>query len=283
MNEILKQTLFVNAIIHNADQQVLLVRRSNLDRFLPGYLELPGGRVGLGETLEHALGRKLERELNIDFKNPMYYCSLAHVDSSGPYVRSVFEVSIDESQQIKLASNYDGYVWVDKQESFDSKLAADTLTVLERYLGENKSISDVSGTTLTINTDGGSRGNPGPSASAFVVRDAYGKTVMSDGAYIGITTNNQAEYTAVALALKAVSRIAGSNDTILFNIDSLLVVNQLNGLYKVKNRDLWPINQEIRELMKGFAGVRFTHVPREQNVGADDKVNEILDLHSSSR
>lgn len=283
MNEILKQTLFVNGLIHNADQQVLLVRRSHSDRFLPGYLELPGGRVELGETLEHALGRKLERELGIEVKNPMYYCSLAHVDSSGPYVRSVFEVSLDESQQISLASNYDECVWVDKQQSLDSKLATDARTVLERYLGEDQAITDVSKTTLTINTDGGSRGNPGPSASAFVICDAHGKTVLSDGAYIGITTNNQAEYTAVALALKAATRIAGADDTILFNIDSLLVVNQLNGLYKVKNRELWPINQEIRELMKHFASVRFTHIPREENVAADGKVNEILDQHSSSR
>ena len=135
---------------------------------------------------------------------------------------------------------------------------------------------------FSLYTDGGSRGNPGPSASAYVIYNKYDEILESGGSYIGITTNNQAEYTGVLLGLKAAQQYAGKDDAILFNIDSLLVVNQMNGLYKVKNRELWPLNQQIRELMREFGQVRFNHVPRENNTVADAKVNEILDAHASS-
>ena len=83
------------------------------------------------------------------------------------------------------------------------------------------------------------------------------------------------------MALKAVNKLAGINDSILLNMDSLMIVNQMNGLYKIKNRELWPINQQIHELMQNFKSVRFIHVPREHNTAADAKVNEILDAHQA--
>lgn len=283
MGQALKQTLFVNGLIHNSEQKVLLVRRSASDKFLPGYLELPGGRVELGESLERALERKLSLELGLKIEKPMYYTSLARIDTSGPYVRVVFEVAYDERQKTTLASNYDELIWVDQNQSLDTKLASDSRKVLERYLGSlDKLLSnDDNMTTLTINTDGGSRGNPGPSASAFVISDSQGKVLESDGEYIGITTNSMAEYTAVALALKVAGSITSPESNLLFKIDSLMVVNQLNGIYKVKNRELWPVNQEIRELIKNFTSVRFVHIPREENIAADGKVNQILDEHAN--
>jgi ribonuclease HI/ADP-ribose pyrophosphatase YjhB (NUDIX family) len=281
MNHSVKQTIFVNALIHNANQEVLLVRRSRKDRFLPGYFELPGGRVELGESLEHALERKLDKELGIHAKTPLYYMSLAHIDSHGPYIRTAFEVAYDNAEPIALSPDHDEFIWFNGSDYANVHLASDTRVLVENYQGSSQTLPVDLKTTLTINTDGGSRGNPGPSASAFVIHDEAGKLLESGGAYIGITTNNQAEYTAVELALKAAERYAGLGDTVLFNIDSLLVVNQLNGVYKVKNRELWPINQGIHELIKKFGSVRFKHIPREQNIAADGKVNEILDQHTT--
>ncbi len=279
MNQSGKQTLFVNALIHNDNQQILMIRRAKGDHFLPGYLELPGGRVELGESLEHALDRKLLLEVNIDAKMAYYYTSLAQVDTHGPYVRIIFEVAYNQKQPIKLSAAHDEYVWVDSLMIPNEKITSDAKSVAKRYLGDRTTSDDNNTTqTFTIYTDGGSRGNPGPSASAYAIYKGD-KLLELGGSYIGITTNNQAEYTAVALALKAASQFAGNEDVILFSMDSLLVVNQLNGLYKIKNRDLWPVNQEIRGLIKNFKQVRFHHIPREQNMVADTKVNEILDLH----
>lgn len=95
------------------------------------------------------------------------------------------------------------------------------------------------------------------------------------GEYLGITTNNQAEYQAVKLALET-SLELGARKASCF-MDSLLVVNQLNGLWKVKNRDLWPIYQSIKDLAGKFDHVTFQHVRREYNTAADSMVNKILD------
>jgi ribonuclease HI/ADP-ribose pyrophosphatase YjhB (NUDIX family) len=276
-----KQTVFVNALIHNASQQVLVVRRSVNDHFLPGYLELPGGRVDSGESLEHGLQRKLSQEVNIGGKLPMYFTSLAKSNSHGPYVRVVFEVAYDQNTPIQLSGAHNEYIWVDYNKIPNEKITTDARAILQQYLGDRRNYSnEEKNTTLSIFTDGGSRGNPGPSASAYIIYNKYDEILESGGSYIGITSNNMAEYTGVLLGLQAAKQFAGKSDTILFNIDSMLVVNQMNGLYKIKNRELWPLNQQIRELMKEFQQVRFNHVPRENNGAADGKVNEILDAHS---
>jgi len=128
---------------------------------------------------------------------------------------------------------------------------------------------------LKIYTDGGSRGNPGPSASGYVIMAEDDQVLEEGGEYLGITTNNQAEYQAVRLALNAARKY--QPQTLEFYLDSLLVVNQMNGVYKIKNRDLWPIYSDIKKLAENFKEVKFKHVGREFNKLADAKVNEVLD------
>jgi ribonuclease HI/pterin-4a-carbinolamine dehydratase len=125
--------------------------------------------------------------------------------------------------------------------------------------------------------DGGSRGNPGPSASGFVVLDMEDNILVDKGVYLGVTTNNQAEYTALKLALEECKRM-GVKEVQVY-MDSLLVVNQMKGIFKVKNRDLYPIHDAIKELAKGFTHVSYSHVPREFNKLADAAVNRALDDH----
>lgn len=134
-------------------------------------------------------------------------------------------------------------------------------------------------TDMKMYTDGGSRGNPGPSASGFVLYDSDDKILYTGGEYIGVTTNNQAEYRAVLLGLEQAKTIGAR--TIHVYMDSLLVVNQMTGIFKIKNRDLWPINDAIHTLIKDFDKVTFTHVPRELNKAADAEVNRILDEHAN--
>ncbi|MGH7237982.1 MAG: reverse transcriptase-like protein [Candidatus Saccharimonadales bacterium] len=128
---------------------------------------------------------------------------------------------------------------------------------------------------LKIYTDGGSRGNPGPSASGYVLYDENGNVLVDNGIYLGITTNNQAEYTALKLALEEAKKLGASEITVF--MDSLLVVNQMNGIFKIKNRDLWPLHDAIKQLAKDFKKLSFSHVPREQNKVADAAVNRALD------
>lgn len=128
---------------------------------------------------------------------------------------------------------------------------------------------------VKVFADGGSRGNPGPSASGFVILDMEDNVLVEKGVYLGITTNNQAEYTALKLALEECQK-RGVREIQVY-LDSLLVVNQMKGIFKIKNRDLWPIHDAIKQLSKQFKKISFSHVPREFNKLADAAVNKALD------
>ena len=129
---------------------------------------------------------------------------------------------------------------------------------------------------VKVFADGGSRGNPGPSASGYVVLDVEDKVLVEAGVYLGITTNNQAEYTALKLALEACRKL-GAGEVQVY-MDSMLVVNQMKGIFKIRNRELWPIHEAIKQLVQQFKHVSFQHVPREFNKLADTQVNKALDI-----
>ncbi|MEO6761659.1 MAG: 4a-hydroxytetrahydrobiopterin dehydratase [Candidatus Saccharimonadales bacterium] len=128
---------------------------------------------------------------------------------------------------------------------------------------------------LKLFADGGSRGNPGPSSSGYVLLDMSDNVLINMGVYLGITTNNQAEYQALKFGLE--ESLKHQARTVHVYMDSMLVVNQMKGIFKVKNRDLWPIHEANKELVKKFEKVTFDHVPRELNKLADAEVNLALD------
>lgn len=138
---------------------------------------------------------------------------------------------------------------------------------------------------LQINTDGGSRGNPGPAAIG-VHAEFSGEVVFEKSATIGAATNNTAEYQAVIQALDWLKGwLAGTPDSpphqvssVLFRLDSQLVVEQLSGRYKVKQPHILSYVRQIRLTIQSLgSSVRFTYVPRAQNERADQLVNEALD------
>ena len=128
---------------------------------------------------------------------------------------------------------------------------------------------------IVVHTDGGSRGNPGPAAIGVVLG---GKEY---GEYIGHATNNQAEYQAVIFAMKKLKQILGKKKTreteVECKVDSELVVRQLNGRYKILEKELQPLFLELWNLRLDFKKVSFEHVVRGENKVADGLVNKILD------
>lgn len=140
---------------------------------------------------------------------------------------------------------------------------------------------------LVINTDGGARGNPGPAAAAFVVKDGAGVLLEKCGNYLGIQTNNTAEYAALLSAwdwLIAENGRFSKISEIVFRLDSELVVRQVKRIYKVKEPNLIALREQVFEKQGRFCLVRpevkifYEHVAREQNSEADALVNETLDL-----
>jgi ribonuclease HI len=129
---------------------------------------------------------------------------------------------------------------------------------------------------LLIHTDGAARGNPGPAGAGAVLRDAAdGSLVAEIATFLGVRTNNYAEWTAVALALEeALLQRATHVD---LRMDSQLVARQITGQYRVKHPDLKPIHAQVMSLLSRFAGYTVGHVPRELNKEADRLSNVAID------
>lgn len=128
-------------------------------------------------------------------------------------------------------------------------------------------------------TDGGSRGNPGPSALGYAILDIDNNVVKKYGEYIGITTNNQAEYRALISGLDECTKLGVEHLSVY--MDSELIVKQLTGKYRVKNVDLLPHYENVQNQAKKFKKISFNHVKREFNKLADSMVNEALDAEDS--
>ena len=139
--------------------------------------------------------------------------------------------------------------------------------------------------SLFVFADGGARGNPGPAATGFIVKDSKGKTLVKVGKYIGQATNNVAEYRAVIEALKWLSHqssVISHQSSIRFFLDSKLIVSQLNGLFKIKNSGLRNLIVKVRQLEQEVGGnVSYQLIPREKNKEADALVNQSLEQPTS--
>jgi len=138
---------------------------------------------------------------------------------------------------------------------------------------------------INIFCDGGSRGNPGNAACAFVAKDPTGIIIHKAGKFLGVATNNQAEYQAVIFALEWLSSVGADPcvrpqqyTDIHFHLDSILVVSQINGLFKIKNSGLRNLLFKIRQLESEIKGkIIYSQIPREKNYEADLLVNQTLD------
>lgn len=295
----MKQHVATRAIIRKDGRTLLLRRATGRDEILTKY-ELPGGKVAYGEQPDDAIKRHIQEATGLSTQTTQLFDVLTYVDKDDrdlQYVFILYLVSlVSNGSKIRLGQKYDKYSWEKLSDVHQEDVTESTellLGISQQHLevtdfrpdnrGDDR--GDVSNTTNTtyviVYSDGGSRGNPGPSAAGFVIMDGYDQVLHEGGMYLGITTNNQAEYHGVRLGLEKALEIGAR--TIDFRIDSLLVVNQMNGIYKIKNRELWPINERIRELVTKFDKVTFTHVRREFNQLADGMVNKILNAEAVDR
>lgn len=131
-----------------------------------------------------------------------------------------------------------------------------------------------------IYSDGGARGNPGPAAAGGVIVAADGSFIEEVSDFLGIATNNVAEYQALILVLRKALDLGCEDATV--KLDSELVVRQLNGEYRVKDAKMISLHAQARSLLRRFATVKVTHVRREQNKRADELVNAVLDARAAS-
>lgn len=288
----MKQIITTRAVIRH-DEKVLLLRRSSSSSQYGNLYELPGGKVDFGEDPKAALQREVLEETGCEIETLQLsdvYSQLDAADVHKQYISLVFWASLRPGQHIKLSAEHNKYAWIKMSEIQLNEITDFTRIELKletslpitdekirqsvKNADKNTSFSQYTQNVI-IYTDGGSRGNPGPSASGFVIQDTEGRLLFEGGKYLGITTNNQAEYQAVKFALEKALEMGVRQ--VQLRLDSQLVANQLTGVYQIKNRDLWPIHSAIKELVGKFKTVTFTHVRREFNKDADSMVNKILD------
>lgn len=291
----MNQRISVRAIIRK-DGKTLLLRRANGRQTILGQYELPGGKLAYGEQPEDALRRCLHDDAGLHVQTAQLFDAVTYIDRDDrdiQYAVIVYMVALaDGHHSIELSQNYDKYFWKktpELQQEVVTDLSQLLLGIIQQEEITEKSISEIeqndvpvtSDSRVIIYSDGGSRGNPGPSAAGYVIINNHEEVVAQGGEYLGITTNSQAEYQGVRIGLEKALELGFKQ--VDFRIDSMLVVNQMNGIYKIKNRELWPINERIRELVAKFEHVAFTHVKREFNQLADGMVNRTLDAHQNEQ
>lgn len=128
---------------------------------------------------------------------------------------------------------------------------------------------------VVVEADGGSRGNPGPAGYGAVVLDGNGGVLLERHGFLGVATNNVAEYQGLIAGLTAASELEPSSVEV--RMDSKLVVEQMNGNWKVRHPALRPLASEAAALVRGFTKVTFGWIPRAENVRADALANHAMD------
>jgi len=147
-----------------------------------------------------------------------------------------------------------------------SKTKGKKLSLIEK---PTEDISKLS--TLKIMVDGSSKGNPGPCGAGFVFQDIDGNTVLEGSKFLGNGTNNYAEYTALIYALETALKHKAKKVVVIS--DSQLMINQITGVYKIKNQALFVLNKQVQNLRRRFESIKFYSVRREANKRADELAN----------
>ena len=135
--------------------------------------------------------------------------------------------------------------------------------------------------TAELYTDGASRGNPGEAGAGIALVDGSGNVLFEAKRYLGICTNNEAEYQALVLGLE--ETLKKKFRVVNVYLDSELVVRQMEGVYKIKNANLGRLAAEARKLLSFFEGYTIRHVPRHLNKEADRLANEAIDEYNRNR
>ena len=280
----MKQRIRVAAIIQRGED-VLLLRRALGRADDVVRWELPTGKILFGEQPEEAMVRVVHdfvgvRVQTVQLSDVITFTNLRDVSEiNNLYV--VYRVEFDGDAKVVVNDRYSIYKWVKNTEIGVMTLDDASLSVLEiennRGRGENRGTFRGVANAATIYVDGGSRGNPGPAGVGYYILDVDGAVLKRGGEYIGFSTSRVAEYYAMKEGAEQALELGLKS--VKFVSDNLMVVNQINGVYMVKNRDLMLIYSDVMKLLGQLESYEVVHVQREQNREADAEVNKVINEH----
>ncbi len=276
----MKQRIRVAGIVSNGDEVLIMKKAQGRIDGLPVW-EIPTGKIKFGEQPEEAMARMLEEYLGVEQLDGMslkdvvtFLAPQGASQLSNLYI--IYNVQLAPDTKIVAQERYTAYKYIKLHETASYRLDEASLAVLEiEHDDEGRSNYKSVANSATVYVDGCSRGNPGPSGIGYHIVGANGAVLACGGEFIGFATSRVAEYyalkagceKAIELGLKSV-RFVG---------DSLMMINQMNGLYKVKNRDVVGIYDDIKALLSNFEACAFVHVAREHNAKADEQANLAVD------
>ena len=278
----MKQRIRTVGIIKKNDDILFLKR--NLGRSDGSVVwELPTGKIRFGEQPEEAMSRIMFEDVGLQTSvlklvDVVTFLSLEGSSQLGNlYI--IYELQVSDNK-IKLSDRYTSYKFTHNGEQGGIRIDDASLSVLEILYGRKEAdrgnYRDVAN-AATVFVDGCSRGNPGPAGIGYHIVSDSGRLLKNGGEFVGFATSRVAEYfalkegceQAIELGLKSVRFVS----------DNLMMINQMNGLYKVKNKDIMSIYDDIQKLLNNFEACAFVHVKRSQNRQADYEANLAVDRH----
>ncbi|MBO7718409.1 reverse transcriptase-like protein [Candidatus Saccharibacteria bacterium] len=277
----MKQRIRVVGIIKNGEG-VLVLKRNRGRSEAPVLWELPTGKIKFGEQPEEAMARSLTEYTGLTASLVKLRDVITFLAPEGSSQISnlyiVYELGVTDEAKLEPRDRYTAYKFVKDFSTSNIKLTETSQSVIEIIEGKTVSGHNApreTANSVVINVDGASRGNPGPAGIGYCIRDNNGHIVEHGGEFIGFATSRIAEYYAMR---KGVDRaIELGYKTARFISDNLMVVNQLSGIFTVKNQDIMPIYKDIVGKLEQFEAVSFSHVPRSQNTIADGEANAAID------
>ena len=280
----MKQRIRVVGIIQKANEILIMKKSQGRLDGMPMW-ELPTGKIRFGEQPEEAIDRTLEEYLGVEVtKQTKLHDVVTFMAPQGASQLSnlsiVYLITLPEETKIEPKERYSAYKFIKPADISAYRLDEASLILMEMegrgQVAPATKYREVAN-SATVYVDGSSRGNPGPSGIGYKIVGGNGAVLAQGGEFIGFATSRVAEYyamkegceQAIALGLKSVRFVS----------DNLMMVNQLNGIYKLKNRDIVPIYDDIQGLLMNFENCAFTHIAREQNTAADGEANAAIDQH----
>lgn len=276
----MKQRVRVAGIVQKDGEILIMKRAAGRNESAPTW-ELPTGKIKFGEQPEEAMDRMLEEYLGVELTEKTELKDvITFVAPSGSSQLSnlyiIYTVTLPEQTKIVAAERYTAYKYIKPEDLANYHLDEASIVALEiegREAGR-ANYREVAN-SATVYVDGASRGNPGPAGIGYVIIDENGCNLASGGEFIGFATSRVAEYYALKLGVEKALELGLK--TVRFVGDNLMMINQMKGIYKVKNQDLIPIYDSIHELLQNFEAYAFIHVKREQNTKADAYANSAID------
>ena len=277
----MKQRIRVVGLIKNEDGFLIFKRSRGRDE-APVFWELPTGKIKFGEQPEEAMARSLTEYTGLIASSIKLKDVITFLAPEGSSQLSnlyiIYELGVTDGTKPEPRDRYTAYKVIKDFTAPNVRLHETTVSVLEIEEGKitpgHTSARDTAN-SITINVDGASRGNPGPSGIGYCIHDSNGQIIEQKGEFIGFATSRVAEYYAMKKGIERA--IEQGYKTVRFISDSLMVVNQLNGIFTVKNQDILPIYNEIQAKLDQFEAISFTHVPRSENSIADSEANHAID------